>query len=178
MARCLFLSAWVIRFKEEMQVSKHLSVRPEKCLGCRTCELYCSMGHGGVYNPRMANVNVVAYDEAAISIPVMCMQCEKACCMEVCPVGAIYRDEAGTVLIDHDKCIGCRMCMNACPLGNIGFDPASRQMHKCDLCGGDPKCAKFCPTGAITFDDPTENPDRRKAIADSFKDVFGEEAAQ
>ena len=45
-----------------------------------------------------------------------------------------------------------------------------------DLCGGDPKCAKFCPTGAITYEDPEEGIDRKRAVADHFKDVFGEEA--
>ena len=44
------------------------------------------------------------------------------------------------------------------------------------LCGGDPKCAKFCPTGAISYEDPEEGIDRKRAVADHFKDVFGEEA--
>ena len=96
--------------------------------------------------------------------------------MEVCPVGAIFRDEKDAVIINPDKCIGCKMCMNACPLGNIGFNTERRQVHKCDLCGGDPKCAKFCPTGAISYEDPEEGIDRKRAIADHFKDVFGEEA--
>ena len=80
----------------------------------------------------------MAYEEAAISVPMMCMQCEEPCCMEVCPVGAIFRDEKDAVIINPDKCIGCKMCMNACPLGNIGFNTERRQVHKCDLCGGDP----------------------------------------
>lgn len=156
-------------------MSKQLAINPEKCLGCRTCELYCSMGHNGEFNPRVANVSVMSYEQAAISIPVMCMQCDKACCLEVCPVGAISRNEDGTVIMNSDKCIGCKMCMNACPLGNIGYDAAKGQMHKCDLCGGDPMCAKHCPTGAITFVDPTESPSRKAAVAEQFKDVFGEE---
>ena len=96
--------------------------------------------------------------------------------MEVCPVGAIFRDEKDAVIINPDKCIGCKMCMNASPLGKIGFNTERRQVHKCDLCGGDPKCAKFCPTGAISYEDPEEGIDRKRAIADHFKDVFGEEA--
>ena len=158
-----------------MKLEKQLFIKPEKCLGCRTCELVCSFEHNQAFNPRFANVSVIAYEEAAISIPVMCMQCEKACCLAVCPVGAITRDEKGVVCINHEKCIGCKMCMNACPLGNIGFNTESRQVHKCDLCGGDPKCVKFCPTGAITYEFPDESQDRKKVIADQFKQIFGEE---
>ena len=77
--------------------------------------------------------------------------------------------------MDHEKCIGCKACMNACPLGNIGVNTEKHEMHKCDLCGGDPMCAKHCPTGAITFVDPTESPSRKAAVAEQFKDVFGEE---
>ena len=157
-------------------MGKQLLIKPEKCLGCRTCELVCSFGHNGAFNPRFANVSVMAYEEAAISVPMMCMQCEEPCCMEVCPVGAIFRDEKDAVIINPDKCIGCKMCMNACPLGNIGFNTERRQVHKCDLCGGDPKCAKFCPTGAISYEDPEEGIYRKRAVADHFKDVFGEEA--
>ncbi|MDE8721989.1 hypothetical protein PZH44_13925, partial [Alistipes putredinis] len=67
-------------------MGKQLLIKPEKCLGCRTCELVCSFGHNGAFNPRFANVSVMAYEEAAISVPMMCMQCEEPCCMEVCPV--------------------------------------------------------------------------------------------
>ena len=152
-------------------MGKQLLIKPEKCLGCRTCELVCSFGHNGAFNPRFANVSVMAYEEAAISVPMMCMQCEEPCCMEVCPVGAIFRDEKDAVIINPDKCIGCKMCMNACPLGNIGFNTERRQVHKCDLCGGDPKCAKFCPTGAISYEDPEEGIDRKRAIADQARTI-------
>lgn len=158
-------------------MAKQLMIKPEKCLGCRTCELVCSMNHYGVFNPRQGNVSVFSYEEAMVSIPVMCMQCEDACCLNVCPVGAISRDPNGTVLMNHDKCIGCKMCMNACPLGNITFNRLAKEVHKCDLCDGDPYCAKYCPTGAITFEDPDETLDRKMAVADSFKEVFGEEGA-
>jgi len=111
-----------------------------------------------------------------ISVPVMCMQCEEACCVKVCPVGAIEADENGAAVMNSEKCIVCKMCMSACPLGNISFSPVAKKMFKCDLCGGDPKCAKFCPSGAIAFVDPYEQPERKKAVAEKFKDVFGEEA--
>jgi Fe-S-cluster-containing dehydrogenase component len=67
------------------------------------------------------------------------------------------------------------MCMSACPLGNIGFSPITKRVFKCDLCEGSPKCAEFCPSGAILFIDPGESLDRKKAVAEKFKDVFGED---
>ena len=109
-------------------MGKQLMIKPEKCIGCRTCELVCSFGHDQAFNPRNANVTVMAYEEAAINIPVMCLQCEDPCCLEVCPVGAISRDEIGAVVMDHAKCIGCKMCMNACPLGNISFNKEKKQV--------------------------------------------------
>jgi len=136
----------------------------------------CSFGHTNAFNPRLSAVTVVNYEEALISVPLMCMQCEEACCLKVCPVGALERDENGAVVYIPDKCIVCKMCMSACPLGNISFSDASKKMFKCDLCGGDPKCAKYCPSGAIDFVDPLEPQGRKKALARKFKDVFGEEA--
>ena len=157
-------------------MSKQLLVKPEKCVSCRTCELMCSFSHTDSFNPRLASVNVIDYEEALVSVPVMCMQCEQACCLKVCPVNAISMDENGAAAIDSDKCIVCKMCVSACPLGNIGFSPVTKKVFKCDLCGGEPKCAQFCPSGAIAFVDPYERADRKKAVAEKFKDVFGEEA--
>lgn len=158
-------------------MSKQLVVDPKKCASCRTCELMCSFEHTKVFNPRLSAVNVINYEDAMVSIPVMCMQCEDACCIKVCPVKAISQDENGAVTIDSEKCIVCKMCVSACPLGNISFSPFSRKVFKCDLCGGDPKCVKFCAPGAIKYVDPTESPERKKAVAEQFKEVFGEEVS-
>ena len=158
-------------------MSKLLIVNPEKCAACRTCELMCSFGRIGEFNPRLSAVTVINYEAALTSVPVMCMQCDEACCLKVCPVGAITRDESGVVAMDPDKCIVCKMCVSACPLGNISYSPASKKVFKCDLCGGDPKCARFCFPGAIQFVDSNEVPDRKKAVAEKFKDVFGEEVS-
>lgn len=157
-------------------LSKILMISPEKCLGCRSCELACSFNRTKDFNPRQAAVSVITYEEAGISVPVMCMQCEDPACMKVCPVGAISRDENGAVVSDPKKCIVCKMCISACPLGNISFNPVTRKIVKCNLCGGDPQCAKFCPYGAIEYKEGTEaNLGRKKVIADKFKELFGGE---
>jgi len=137
----------------------------------------CSFGRTKTFNPRLSAVTVINYEAAMTSVPVMCMQCDEACCQKVCPVGAITRDEKGAVTMNPDKCIVCKMCVSVCPLGNISYSPSHRKVFKCDLCGGDPKCVKFCSPVFIQFADPTESPDRKKAVAERFKDVFGEEAS-
>lgn len=158
-------------------MSKLLVVNPERCSGCRTCELVCSFERTGTFNPRLSAVTVAQYEDVLTSVPIMCMQCDEASCLKVCPVGAISIDENGAVVNNSDKCIVCKMCVSACPLGNISYSPSARKVFKCDLCGGDPKCVKFCAPGAICYVDPAESPDRKKAVAERLKDVFGKEAS-
>ena len=156
-------------------MGKILTISPEKCINCRSCELICSFNKTGGFNTREAAVNVIFYEEAAISVPVMCMQCEDAACMKVCPAGAISRDENGAVLPDLSKCIGCKMCISACPMGNISFSTIQRKIVKCNLCGGDPMCAKICPSGAIQFvEEITANISKKRVLAEKFKDLFAE----
>ena len=94
---------------------KQLLIKPEKCIGCRTCELVCSFGHYGHFNPKLANVKVFEYEQTAVAILIMCLQCEDPSCLKVCPVRAISRDENGAVVMNPDKCIGCKMCTKVCP---------------------------------------------------------------
>ena len=153
---------------------KQLLIKPEKCIGCRTCELVCSFGHYSQFNPKMANVKVFEYEQEAAAVPVMCLQCEEPSCLKVCPVRAISRDENGAVRINYNKCICCKMCLNACPLGNISFHPLAGRVFKCDFCEGDPKCARHCPSGAITFVEADTTDERRKLAGDRLRDLIGE----
>lgn len=115
------------------------------------------------------------YEEAAISVPIMCMQCEEPACMKVCPVKAISKDENGVVTSDPKKCIGCKMCVSACQMGNISISKVTKRVVKCNLCEGDPSCAKVCPSGAIKFEDATvSNINKKRVLADKFKDLFAE----
>jgi len=146
-------------------MSKILMISPKKCNNCKTCEAVC-------FN---SAVNVITFEEAAISVPIMCMQCEDAACMKVCPNGAIYRDEYGAVVVDPKKCIGCKLCISACPMGNIEYSSSLKKIMKCDLCGSDPLCAKYCPTRAIDYVDGTlSNIDKKRIIASKFKELFEE----
>ena len=160
-------------------MGKQLLIKPEKCVGCRSCEIVCSYyNRGKTFNPKNAAISVIMYEEAAISIPVMCLQCEEACCIKVCPVGAMYRAEDGTVKNDTTKCIVCKMCVNTCPLGNVSFSSTAKKVVKCELCDGDPACSKHCPTGCLVFSDDMDALGRKRNIAQALKDAYGEEGSK
>jgi Fe-S-cluster-containing hydrogenase component 2 len=137
-------------------MSKALIVNLDKCTGCRYCELACSFAHHGEYNPAKSNIQVSIFTEDAFYVPMVCTQCDRPFCGEVCPTGAISADEvngAYVVLVDPEKCVGCKMCTMACPFGAITYQ-SSGIVQKCDLCGGKPQCVEFCVPNALEFKDP------------------------
>ncbi len=94
-----------------------------KCTGCGYCSLACQ-AHNDV-NPDIQWNKVIENGEMNgqnIFLPRPCMQCEEAPCVEVCPVGASYYRDDGIVMMDYDKCIGCRYCMVACPYDARSFN--------------------------------------------------------
>ena len=142
-----------------------LVVKAQRCLGCKSCEVACAVEHSksrdlyeaiSEYPPPSARVDV-AKGEGFV-IPLQCRQCEDAPCVAVCPTDALCRaDEDSPVVIDHDRCIGCKWCVIACPFGVITLDSRSRTIVKCDQCferlerGEMPACVTACPTGALAF---------------------------
>lgn len=148
-------------------MKKEISINPEKCVACRTCELVCSLAKTGECNPREARIRVVAFDEEAFYTPTVCFQCDEAWCARTCPASAIGKDDAtGALVVDRDKCVGCRMCTMICPFGQVFVSARTGKSSKCDLCSGDPACVKFCPTGAIRFEKTdTLQQQRRKLLA-------------
>ncbi|MFC2013144.1 4Fe-4S dicluster domain-containing protein [Chloroflexota bacterium] len=135
-------------------MAKVLLIDYEKCEGCLTCEMACSLKHESVINPIQSRIKVVKLEleVKATGIPIACAQCESAPCKMVCPVKAISRDELmGSVTIDYDKCIGCRMCVAICPFGAMNYDGVKKVIFKCDLCDGDPLCVKFCGYNALQY---------------------------
>jgi Fe-S-cluster-containing hydrogenase component 2 len=154
-------------------MTKALIMEYEKCVGCRTCEMACSAKHTATVNPHQSRVSVVKWDIDGEGIPIACSHCESAPCQAICPVIAIARDESlGRVMVDYDKCIGCRMCVAVCPFGAISFDSISGKVIKCDLCDGDPLCARFCSYGALVYLDVSEQPIRkRREVAEEVKSI-------
>lgn len=155
-------------------MTKVLIVEYEKCVGCRTCEMACSAKHTATINPHQSRVSIVKWDLDGEGIPIACSQCESAPCLAICPVIAIARDESlDRVVIDYDKCIGCRMCVAVCPFGAMSFDSTSSRVIKCDLCDGDPLCAKFCSYGALEYVDVSEPTVRkRREVADEVRRIL------
>jgi len=87
----------------------------------------------------------------------VCKHCSEAACLDVCPTGALFRTEFGTVVVQEDVCNGCGYCVPACPYGVIGKREEDGRVWKCTLCydrlgvGMEPACAKACPTSSIQF---------------------------
>jgi formate dehydrogenase iron-sulfur subunit len=87
----------------------------------------------------------------------VCKHCTHAGCLDVCPTGALFRTEFGTVVVQEDICNGCGYCVPACPYGVIDQRHGDGRMWKCTLCydrlsvGAEPACAKACPTDSIQF---------------------------
>ena len=137
----------------------------DDCMGCHACEVACKQEHSLGVGPRLIRV----VEKSPDFIPIYCHHCANAPCAEACPVEAIYKDEAGAVLINEDTCIGCEACVEACPFGAMQFNEDTGFAVKCDLCkdlrkeGGQTACSKACPTRCIFVGDKTALSDRLAA---------------
>ncbi len=146
---------------------KIITFDPDKCVGCHNCEYACSYNRtNDTCKVKEANIRVDHFIGENVLIAMSCMHCEDAWCLNVCPAGAISRDsETKAVVIDSERCAGCKMCMLSCPYGNISFDGTRLVSRKCDLCGGDPECVGHCISGALQYVESEEAYDFRKANA-------------
>ena len=152
-----------------------------RCDGCGKCTTGCREMHHLPDDQAWIKVyEVTDASGGTFSMPVLCQMCERAPCVQVCPVAATYYEPDGVVLIDQEVCIGCRMCMAACPYGVRVFNwrppvavPAElasasalftvpqRQgtVGKCDNCahalreGDFPACVTSCSMEAIYVGD-------------------------
>jgi len=165
-----------------------------RCDGCQStgkppqCTEACIEGHFVPEPMEWIQVYEKPLDrdgQATQFLPTPCQQCQNPPCVNVCPVAATFSTPEGTVLIDQQRCIGCRLCMEACPYDRRFFNwgnapvpiettfmeyhvehqtPAIRgTVMKCDFCpdiarsGRLPYCAQGCPHGAIYYGDLEED---------------------
>lgn len=114
----------------------------------------------------MRVADAVAQPAMTLHFPRSCLHCEQPACVTVCPTGASFkRAEDGIVLVDEDKCIGCKLCSWACPYGAREYSAVEGVMKKCTLCidriynenlpeaERQPACVQACPTRARHFGD-------------------------
>jgi carbon-monoxide dehydrogenase iron sulfur subunit len=143
-----------------------LFIQEENCTGCRMCELTCSSAREGAFNPLHSRIRVVTGSLEGWSRPSVCLQCEDAMCMAVCPVDAIGREKTprgdSFIAVDKERCTGCHRCVAACPFGAIEFFKDLGPL-KCDLCGGSPACVDFCFYDCLCFVELSDEEYRNRA---------------
>src|SRR5947207_10270191 len=126
------------------------------CIGCKACEVACKEWNGvpddgfqflgqSYDNTGGLSANTwrhVAFIEQPqpdrgvrwLMSSDVCKHCASAACLEVCPTGALFRTEFGTVVVQDDVCNGCGYCVPACPFGVIDKREADGRVWKCTLC--------------------------------------------
>lgn len=145
---------------------KEVFVRIERCVGCRSCELACSVEHSRSRNlseaiheiPRPKK-RLYVEQIAGKKIPFLCRHCEDAPCVKACRTGALTQDPVTRVVTHNpDRCIGCWFCAMTCPYGVINREEERRIAVKCDRCPERkiPACVEACPTKAIVFSEEQE----------------------
>ena len=158
---------------------------PTRCVGCRRCEIACTVFNDGKSQASISRVKVgrnLNFGPKGASagfwrgegefgnfrmIQETCKQCPHPVpCATACPQDAIQADPVtGARVVDASKCIGCGLCTGACPWQMIGVDSDTKKATKCFLCG---ECVSACPTGALSMvpwaDETTGSPPRVAAM--------------
>ena len=136
-----------------------------RCVGCRACEVACKdknrLDVGTIFR-NTKTYTVGKYPATKLySFSASCNHCGNPACIAVCPTGAVFRAEDGTVIIDQGLCIADQSCVTACPYGIPQVMP-NGNAAKCDSCyairhaGGQPACVSACPDRALDFGDTEE----------------------
>jgi carbon-monoxide dehydrogenase iron sulfur subunit len=128
-------------------MQKVITINPELCTGCLSCEAACSLKHDGKCGSTYSRIQIQEFREVNVFVPILCQHCEDAPCINVCPTGARMRTgTTGAVVTNEDLCIGCRACVYICPFGAPIIHPETGKAVTCDLCEGEsePWCVRAC----------------------------------
>ncbi len=156
------------------------------CSGCKACQAACKDKNHlpvGVLWRRVYEVSGGGWKQAgrawisnvyAYHVSLSCNHCDRPICLEVCPANAYSRRLDGIVLLNSERCIGCRYCLWACPYGAPQFDEESGRTSKCDFCvdqldeGKPPVCVAACPMRALDFGEHLELENKYGALEPFF----------
>jgi molybdopterin-containing oxidoreductase family iron-sulfur binding subunit len=157
-----------------------------KCKNARKCIDACQEGHKLPTDHEWMKLYLLKDSDASAPywFPKPCYHCDNPLCVSVCPVGATYKRSDGIVLVDTERCIGCKFCMTGCPYSarvfhwkkpdvdvdeNTPYSPETNippkegTVGKCVFCPDKlrnnelPRCATACPMGVIYFGDMLED---------------------
>jgi len=157
-----------------------------KCANARKCVDACQEGHMLPKDHEWMKIYLLQDDKntSRYWFPRPCFHCDKPMCVSVCPVGATYKRDDGIVLIDNERCIGCKFCMTGCPYSARVFNwkdpevkvpddhvydpetnipPVEGTVGKCVFCADNlrkgllPRCVTACPMGVLYFGDILED---------------------
>lgn len=136
---------------------------PNRCLGCRSCQMACAVNRhlpAGVFFRRVTAVELQR--EAGVAkyyLSTSCNHCESPECFRTCPEAAYRKRRDGVVTHEPSRCTGCGTCLRGCPFGAVTLNPETARAEKCQLCherldaGERPYCVGACPVTALMLID-------------------------
>ncbi len=161
--------------KKPIAEKRFIAADLEKCTGCGTCELVCSIKKENVYSSHYSRIKILRLYRL-VNMAVVCRQYEDAPCVNACPHNCLVQSESkGVIIVDENKCDCCGWCMSACPFGAVTINPEKKTVMMCDLCEGNPQCIEWCPEGALdlvthtTFDEHIKKATANKLIVEKVR---------
>jgi Fe-S-cluster-containing dehydrogenase component len=158
-----------------------------RCKNLKKCQQACNHAHQ--IHSEQSWLKIYPMQESAETAPywqpTSCQHCDEPPCVKVCPVDATFKRTDGIVLIDNERCIGCRFCMAACPYSHRVFNWQPQKVGtvgKCDFCpdmvrkGELPHCVSACPNGVFFFGDLYEDSVTNGAETFRFSELIKDKA--
>ena len=128
---------------QKQNTAKVLQFYPEKCIGCLACEEACSKVQFKTEEGGEKSAIHIIKNNGTFQMDT-CNQC--GLCIDMCPVGALFRNKQGVVLLDKKQCIGCQACVAFCPINAMKKASVRIEPFKCISCGA---CVRACPKQAL-----------------------------